>query len=470
MTVFSLLLMASFIILATESSAVAPPKPLPPLPSPRQKKWQEMELTLFVHFTVNTFTDKEWGDGTEDPKIFNPSKLDVSQWVKAAKAGGFKLVILTAKHHDGFCLWPSKTTEHSVKNSPWKNGKGDLVREFVAVCRKEGVAVGLYLSPWDRHEPTYGDSPAYNAFYKKQLTELLTQYGPIDEVWFDGANGEGPNGKRQEYDWPGFYDTIRAHQPDALIAISGPDVRWVGNEEGFARETEWSVQDPHPIYHAGTKEKVWWPAECDVSIRPGWFWHPSEDEKVRTSDNLVDLYFKSVGRNSLLLLNVPPTNEGLFHGTDVQRLKEFKTKLDAIFKDDLAKGKPATASHTRGNDRRFGPAQTLDGKANTYWTTEDGITSAWLEVDLGQPTRFNVAGIQEAIELGQRVTAYRLDHWDGDEWKTFAKGTTVGRKKLDRFEPVTTQRVRLVIEDARACPAIRSFGLWNSEQAVGSRQ
>jgi alpha-L-fucosidase len=462
-------------LLAGVCLAVAPPEPLLPIPTPQQLKWQDRETTMFVHFTVNTFTDREWGEGTEDPKIFNPAKLDADQWAKAAKAGGFKMMILTAKHHDGFCLWPSRYTDHSVKSSPWRNGKGDLVRKFVNACRKEGLEVGLYLSPWDRHEKSYGDSPRYNDYYKSQLTELLTSYGPIAEVWFDGANGEGPNGKRQEYDWPGFFGLVHKLQPDAVIfSDAGPGVRWIGNESGVAGETNWAMMDPaHVQYPGDTPENyqqvlqhgyedgtVWRPGETDVSIRPGWFWHAAEDDKVRSVDNLVDLYFQSVGRNSLLLLNVPPTNEGLFHPTDVARLKGFRERLNALFKTDLTKGKPCTASNTRGNDSRYGPHKALDGRKDTYWATDDGVTSGWLEVDLGHPSEIGIAGMEEQIALGQRVKAYHIEVLDGSEWKTVDKGTTIGHKKLDRFGPVTAQKVRLVIDDARACTTIQSFHLY----------
>ncbi len=446
---------ASLIIsmsLAGLSAMEGAPAPLPPLPTPQQMAWQAMETNLFVHFTVNAFTDKEWGDGTEDPKIFNPEKLDAGQWARAAKAGGFKTMILTAKHHDGFCLWPSKYTEHSVKSSPWKDGKGDLVGEFVAACRAEGLNVGFYLSPWDRHEPVYGDSPKYNDHYCNQLTELMTQYGPVTEVWFDGACGEGPNGKKQEYDWARFISIIRRYQPQAVIfSDAGPDVRWIGNESGSAGETCWATMDPLAIAAAGktTDETVkllgtgvrggavWRPGETDVSIRPGWFWHAKEDKKVRSVDNLIDLYFQSVGRNSLLLLNVPPNRDGLFADTDVERLAEFRQRLDAMFKTDLALGKTASANSTRGRNAAFAPGNVLDGNPETYWALDDGVIEGWLEIDLGAPVTFSISCLQEPIALGQRVAAYQLEWLDGDSWKPFVKGTTIGYKKLDRFKPVT---------------------------------
>ncbi len=438
-----------------------------PIPTPRQLEWQEAELLMFIHFGINTFTDREWGDGSEDPKLFNPVQLDAKQWARVAKETGFKYIILTAKHHDGFCLWPSQYTEHSVKNSPWKNGKGDVVREFVDACREAGIKPGLYLSPWDRHEPSYGDSPAYNQFYKNQLTELLTNYGEIAEVWFDGACGEGPNGKRQEYDWQGYYDVIRNLQPNALIAISGPDIRWVGNETGVARETEWSVQPAHPVRHAGIKGFVWNPAECDVSIRPGWFWHESQDAKVKSLDHLLDVYYKSVGRNSALLLNVPPNDQGLIAEPDIQRLKEFRGVLDESFTLNLAAQKKVLASSERKPDRKYGAQHVVDENLKSFWTTADDVTTGWLEIDFGKSQYFNVSRVEENISLGQRIEAYRIDIRDGSDWKTIVKGTTIGHKKLDRFEPVSTDKVRLVIEKSRANPTIREWGLYFAVRTGG---
>lgn len=455
-----------------------PPAPRAPAPTPQQIAWQDGEITVFIHFGVNTFMNREWGEGTEDPKVFNPTRLDARQWVRAAKAGGAKIVILTAKHHDGFCLWPSKYTEHSVKNSPWRDGKGDVVRELADACRAEGVRLGLYLSPWDRHEKTYGDSPKYNDYYINQLTELLTNYGPVAEIWFDGACGEGPNGRRQEYDWLRIHATVRRLQPDALIfSDAGPDVRWIGNEKGIAGDPCWATFDPKLIPRPGISDEalfralqhgqpdgtVWRPGECDVSIRPGWFWHKKEDAQVRSVDNLVDLYFKSVGRNSLLLLNLPPNTDGLVSDPDVQAMAGFRAKLDAIFKTDLAAGKPTTASNARENDPTFGPQDAVDNKPETYWATDDDATTGWLEIDLGKPTRFNIARLEEPISLGQRVAVYRLEYLNGDQWKTIVSGTTIGHKKLDRFAPVTARRVRLVIDKALACPAIKAVGLYEAE-------
>jgi len=325
------------------------------IPHQRQLEWQKLEMTAFIHFSINTFTDSEWGTGKESPELFNPSSLDAEQWVRVLNEAGMKMVIITAKHHDGFCLWPTKTTTHSVASSPWKDGKGDVIRELKDACEKYNMKFGIYLSPWDRNAACYGDSPAYNRFYMEQLTELLTWYGRVDEVWFDGANGEGPDGRRQEYDWQAYYDLIRKLQPDAVTAIMGNDVRWVGTESGYGRETEWSATVLAP---GGTPESVainealgidamsedlgsssllsranhlfWYPAEVDVSIRPGWFWHASEDSLVKDVAKLADIYLSSVGRNAVLLLNVPPDNRGLITDYDINSLRGLKAWTDKL--------------------------------------------------------------------------------------------------------------------------------------------
>jgi alpha-L-fucosidase len=379
--------------------------------------------------------------------------------VQVAKEAGFKYMILTAKHHDGFCLWPSKYTEHSVKNSPWRGGKGDVVRVLADACQEAGMKMGIYLSPWDRHEPTYGNSPVYNQFFKNQLTELLTNYGEIAETWFDGACGEGPNGRRQEYDWQGYYEVIRKLQPNAVIAICGPDIRWVGNEDGVARETEWSVQDANPVFHKDIEGKVWYPAECDVSIRPGWFWHRSQDDKVKSLEHLMDIYYKSVGRNSVLLLNVPPNGQGLFSESDVKRLREFRRVLDKTFAINFAEGKPTVASNVRPGSNA---SNAVDGNKDTYWATDEDVSTVSLEVNLGEPVTFNVSMIQEYIALGQRVEEYRIEAWDGQEWKQIAEGTTIGHKKLDRLPDVTATKVRLTIVKSQTPPLIRAFGLYRA--------
>jgi len=405
-----------------------------PIPSRAQLEWQKDELALFLHFGVNTFTDREWGDGKEDPAIFNPSKLDTRQWARSARAVGAKAMILTAKHHDGFCLWPTKTTTHSVASSPFRGGKGDVVREFVDACREFNLKAGLYLSPWDRNASVYGDSPRYNEFYWTQLTELLTQYGRIDEVWFDGANGEGPNGKKQVYDWPNTWALVRKLQPEAVMfSDAGPDVRWIGNENGVAGTTNWSTVDPTVVPVPGVSGpavtkmlregdpngSAWRPGETDVSIRPGWFYHPADDAKVRSVDNLVNLYFTSVGRNSKLLLNVPPTKDGLLHDVDVERLTGMRAKLDDMFRIDVAK------------NNRLADAS----------------------IDLRRETTISISELREEIANGQTIAGYKIEgSIDKTTWQTLATGTTIGYCKLDRFAPVSVRYVRLTITDSVAPP------------------
>lgn len=452
-------------------------------PSQRQLRWQQLELTAFFHFGINTFTDREWGDGKEDPKLFNPTALDAKQWVKTAKDAGIKQVILTAKHHDGFCLWPTATTNHSVKSSPWKEGKGDVVKEVAAACKEYGIGFGIYLSPWDRNATVYG-TDAYNDFFVQQLTELLSNYGKVDEVWFDGANGEGPNGKKQVYDFERWYALIRKLQPSATIAIMGPDVRWVGTETGYGREQEWSVVPANNLDQSsvaansqqglafkpqgdmrgddlGSRDKiknakglVWYPAETDVSIRPGWFYHQKEDEQVKTPEKLVDIYYNSVGKNGVLLLNIPPDRRGLIHENDVHKLKEWKRLVDETFDRNLAK-EASVKSNGKNADAL------LDESYTTYWITNKKDTAAFIELDLKEKKTFDVAMLQENITVGQRIEKFILEYKDGNGWKPFAEGTTVGYKRLLRFAPVTTDKVRLRILSSRLNPTLSSFGLYH---------
>ena len=445
---------------------VPPPAPLLPIPTARQLAWQYDEMRLFVHFGVNTFTDREWGTGEEDPRIFNPIHLDPGQWVRVASEGGFGAIILTAKHHDGFTLWPSRYTAHSVAGSPWRAGQGDVLRDLSYAAAAEGVKLGVYLSPWDRHEPTYGDEEAYNAFYMGQLRELLTQYGPLAEVWFDGAKGE--DARDMDYDFDAYWSMVRQLQPGAVIfSDAGPDVRWIGNEHGFAGETNWSTMDrtkvsvgQHGIQgYLNTGEEGgqdWVPGECDTSIRPGWFWHPNEEPK--SLDRLLEIYYKSVGRNCVLLLNVPPNSDGRFDDTDVRRLHEFRVALDEIFATDLATGSQASSSGHRGSDAAFAPRQVLDGDLGTYWAA--GGAEGELTLDLDGTKKFNVIRIQEPVALGQRVSGYRVEALQDGAWNTISRGTTIGHKKLDRLEqPVEADQVRLVIEGALAIPLIAEIGL-----------
>lgn len=456
-------------------------------PSPRQLNWQKLELTAFFHFGINTFTNKEWGTGKEDPKIFNPEALDAMQWVKVAKDAGFKQIILTAKHHDGFCLWPTETTGHSVKSSPWKMGKGDVVQEVADACRKYKIGFGIYLSPWDMNSPVYG-TDSYNDLFIKQLTELLTNYGQIDEVWFDGANGEGPNGKKQDYDFNRWYAHIRKLQPKATIAIMGPDVRWVGTETGYGRDTEWSVLPADNLSQTkisadsqqemntkptgflkgadiGGRDKlknakglVWYPAETDVSIRPGWFYHPAEDGKVKTPEKLLDIYYSSVGKNSVLLLNIPPDPKGLVSKSDEASLKEWARIRNETFKINLA-AKAKITSINGHNQKAL-----LDGIYETYWTTKGTDTTAIIELSLPKSTTFDVVMLQENIAVGQRVEKFSIQYWDKGAWREIVEGTTVGYKRLLRFAPVKAEKVRININSSRLNPTLSEIGLFKQQK------
>lgn len=459
----------------------APPPPLYPLPSEQQMAWHEMEMNAFIHFTINTFTDLEWGMGSESPALFNPTHADPAQWARILKQTGFKGVILTCKHHDGFCLWPSAYTGHTVKASPYKDGKGDLVKELSDACLREGLKFGVYLSPWDRNQETYG-TPAYITYYRNQLKELFQAYGPVFEMWFDGANGGtgyygGANERRSidgktYYDWPGTLELVRSMEPGVIFfSDAGPGVRWVGNERGIAGETNWAPITPDTLY-AGKPgiEKLlnegsengshWIPAEVDVSIRPGWFFHVSENDKVKNADQLFEIYLTSVGRGSVLLLNVPPDRNGLIHPIDSASLKGFREKIDREFHNNLALQAKATASSTRGNSAIFEAARVIDGNPNTYWTSDDGIQSGTLEITLGIPKQIKYVGIQEYIRLGQRVKSFEIDVLQDGQWVRKATGTTIGYKRIIRINPVETKGIRLRILDSRACPLISELSLF----------
>lgn len=431
------------------------------VPTPQQYAWQQMELTAFLHFGINTFTGREWGDGKEDPALFNPSELDAEQWVRSLKDAGFKMVILTAKHHDGFCLWPTATTKHSVASSSWKNGQGDVVKELRKACDKYDMKFGVYLSPWDRNAECYGDSPRYNEFFVRQLTELLSNYGEVHEVWFDGANGEGPNGKKQVYDWDAIYKTIRRLQPKAVTAIMGDDVRWVGNESGLGREMEWSATALVPEILPGSKasreragiswksfdqgsrkvlekatELSWYPSEVDVSIRPGWFYHAEEDSKVKSLKHLVDIYFQSVGYNSVLLLNIPPDRRGRINEADVQRLNEFAAYREQVFASN----------------------KVVNGRKN--WDATPGSEMIY---SLKPNAEINVVMLQEDITKGQRVEAFTVEALIDGNWKEVAKGTTVGYKRMQRFPAVKASKLRVKIDECRLTAHISQVAAYYAE-------
>jgi alpha-L-fucosidase len=473
-----------------DAQKVSPLAPYGAVPSDRQLRWHEMEMYAFLHFTTNTFTDKEWGYGDEDTHIFHPTAFDADQIILALKAAGMKGAILTCKHHDGFCLWPTKTTEHSVAHSGWKEGKGDAVREISDACKRHGLKFGVYLSPWDRNSALYGKAE-YVGLYRAQLRELLTDYGPIFEVWHDGANGgDGYYGgaretrsidRRTYYDWPQTWNLVRELQPHAAIFSDvGPDVRWVGNESGVAGETCWATLVPvgtdggeaAPGYvreqELGTGHRNaprWLPAECDVSIRPGWFWHEAEDDRVKTPAQLLDLYYKSVGRGANFLLNVPPDRRGQLHSNDVAALKTFGERVHATFQTNLARHAKLTASNIRGGSAQFTPQNLLDSDHYTCWSTDDGVTTPTLIVDMGKETRFNVIRLRENIKLGQRVETFALDCWKDGDWQEFAHATSIGACRLIRLpQSITTSKVRLRITQCPVSPALSDFGLFAEPQ------
>ena len=455
-------------------------------PSPRQMIVEQMEFYAFAHFTVNTFTDKEWGDGTEPESVFNPTELNADQWVDALKSAGIGGLILTCKHHDGFCLWPSAYTEHCVKNSPFKNGTG----EVSDACRKGGIKFGVYLSPWDRNSRLYG-TDEYNDYFCSQLTELLTQYGDIFTVWFDGACGEGPNGKRQVYDWERYYALIRKLQPDACIAICGPDVRWCGNEAGDTRPSEWSVlpvgfEEPDDVAEKSQKsddtsfrEKTidamqrdlgnreflqgntglnWRPAETDTSIRPGWFYHASEDDKVRSTETLLDIWYRTVGGNSKLLLNIPPDRRGLFHEVDVQRLREMGAYIRKTFAVNLAENAVITADTDDGY--HFADALKVNSY-DEYYKPFDGDNQVTLTIKLDGVHDVSHVVIKEHIPMSQRVESYGIDIRNPDGTYTeMAAGTTIGYQKIVKFDPAATDEVRIRITDSRVCPILSFVGVY----------
>jgi len=459
-------------------------------PTPRQVAWQRDEISAFIHFGMNTFTDREWGDGKEDPKLFNPTEFDAHQWVRAAKAAGVSRMILTAKHHDGFCLWPSKYTEHCVRNSPWKDGKGDIVGEFINACRDEGMHYGIYISPWDRHEQSYGDSPKYNQYFQDQLREVLTTYPGIEEVWFDGACAEGPNGKKQEYDWRAYWKLIRELVPNTAITVRGPDVRWCGNEAGHTRQSEWSVipmpGDDQPwessdetlsgflrdIYgdDLGSRDVLmrsrqnhavlsWYPSQVNTSIRPGWFYHSHEDDRVRSLDDLLNVYYGSVGGNGQFLLNIPPDRRGLFHENDVARLKQLGDVLKATFAQNLTTGAKLTAEVAGGKSARD-IAAVLDDNPDTFWTSTDGSTAVTVTAQLPTSVRANCLMLQEHIASGQRVEGFEVEVLTDGKWRPAASGTTVGYKRLVRFADATISGIRVRFTQFRVRPTLASMGLY----------
>ena len=475
---------AALMTAAALAACGSEPADIPPtavVPTPAQVAYQQMEFIGFVHFTVNTFTDREWGFGDESPDVFNPTALDTDQWAAVADEVGMGELILTAKHHDGFALWPSAHTQHSVAGSAWRGGEGDVVADFAASARAHGVKVGFYLSPWDRNHAGYG-GPAYLDYYRNQLRELLTGYGEVTEIWIDGANGGtgyygGANEERRieretYYEWPATWVLIDSLQPDALIfSDAGPDIRWIGNEHGFAGETNWSTittdgivvgaADSDYLNRGDPNGTRWVVPLCNTSIRPGWFYHASQDDSVKSPQELLEVYYRSVGRNCVLLLNIPPDTRGLFHENDVAVLREFRRILDETFATDLARGRSVEADAVR-RGARFAPANVTDGDPESYWAAGEGATSATLEIDLGGPTYFDRVLLQEPIRLGQRIAAFRVEaHVDGS-WQPVADATTIGYKRILRTPGFTADRLRIVIEQATNEPALSTIGLYRA--------
>jgi len=456
------------------------PAPNGPIPTDRQLAWHDTPYYMFIHFTVNTFTDKEWGYGDESPEIFNPTDLDVDQWARVAKEAGMGGIIITAKHHDGFCLWPSAYTEHSIKNSPYRDGEGDILRELREACDKYGLKMGVYLSPWDRNHPGYG-TPEYIEYYRFQLQELLTEYGEIFEVWFDGANGgdgyygganERRNVDREEYyDWENTWQIVRELQPMAVMfSDAGPDIRWVGNESGLGSPTNWCTLNRDEFYpgspnsgqlgegHAdGTH---WVPTEVDVSIRPGWFYHTTEDERVKSPEKLMEIYYSSVGRNGNLLLNVPPDRRGQIHEKDIEALMAFKALVDTEFKTDLARDKnvkPSEILHSSYNGMMV-----TDGNSETFWTPKKETLVASLELDLNKVMELNRILIQEYIKLGQNISGFEVEAFIDDKWEVVCSGTTIGYKVIKKFPLILTNKIRLSITGSKAAPSISNIELYRA--------
>lgn len=456
------------------------------VPSERQIKWQETEFYAFFHFGMNTFTDSEWGNGNEDPELFNPEKLDCRQWAKVCQLSGMKGLILTAKHHDGFCLWPSAYTDHCVRSSKWRDGKGDVVAECAKACKEFGIKFGIYVSPWDRHEPTYGIGEAYNRFFKNQLRELLTAYGELFCIWFDGACGEGANGRKQEYDWEGYYKLIRELQPNATINICGPDVRWCGNEAGVCRKSEWSVV---PYWHSNSEliaaasqkdvtkppkkinptaldlgsrkavkncnKLIWYPAEVDTSIRKGWFYHPDEDYSVKPLSKLMEIYYNSVGANANFLLNIPPTPEGKIAEKDLETLLAMGAQLEIDFNENLADGSIVTDN--RHLDKNHTGQMALSEYPDSYWHSGDDPEGAELILDLGDEYDIDKIVLGENIRTGQQVEKFTLYAQVKGKWKKLASETTIGYKRICRFKEIRVRYFKLVIEKARCFATISKF-------------
>ena len=461
---------------------VKAPAPLLPLPEQKQVDWQRMETYAFIHFGLNSFCDREWGYGDTDPKMFNPKRLDCEQWVKTLIAAGMKGVILTAKHHDGFCLWPFEGNDYNVSKSPWRNGKGNVVKELSEACKKHGLKFAVYLSPWDRSRADYG-SPSYVDYFHSQLRDLLTNYGPVFEVWFDGANGgDGYYGgardkrtidRKNYYNYPRIYQILDSLQPQAVVfSDGGPGCRWVGNEKGFAGETNWAFIPKNTVYPGYPNYPElqfgypdgdqWTAAECDVSIRPGWFYHPEEDDKVKSAEQLADLYYRSVGHNATLLLNFPVDRNGLINPIDSANAVNFHKLIQRELGNNLVAGMTPKVSNERGG--QFAAQALTDGSWDTYWATGDGVTSADITFTFKKARKMNRIMLQEYIPLGQRVKKFAVEWLDKNgTWKAVEQGeetTTIGYKRLLRFLTVETKGLRVHILDSRGPICMNNIGVY----------
>jgi alpha-L-fucosidase len=475
------------IVTLSGCSSQAPPEPYGAVPSGRQLKWHEMKYYAFVHFSPNTFTDKEWGYGDESPEIFNPTALDCRQWARVASEAGMEGIVITAKHHDGFCLWPSQYTEHSVKNSPWKGGKGDVIRELREACDEYGLKLGIYLSPWDRNHSAYG-TPEYIEYFRNQLRELLTNYGDVYEVWFDGANGgDGFYGGAREtrridnrtyYDWANTRQIVRDLQPMAVMfSDAGPDIRWVGNERGYAAETNWCAMDASKLFpgvsgvndllQSGVEDGPdWIPAEVNTSIRPGWFYHKSEDSRVKSVNQLIDNWYHSVGMNGNFILNLPPDQRGLIHENDIVSLNSLKRYLDEAFSADYSDSAEAAASNVRSSSSKYGALMAIDDDPGTYWATDSDVLDASLEIRFAEEVEINAVLLQEYIALGQRVRSFSVEAKTSDVFREVASGTTIGNRRIVRFETARTKGLRIHFR-AGACPLISNVEVYRVPEMIG---
>lgn len=463
---------------------VKAPAPFGPVPNENQLRWQEMEYYAFIHFSINTYTDMAWGKGDEDPKLFNPTNLDCRQWARICKEAGMKGIIFTAKHHSGFCLWPSQYTDYSIKNVPWHNGQADVVKELADACKEYGLKLGIYLSPWDRNHAEYG-RPAYITYFRNQLKELLSNYGEIFEVWYDGANGGsgyygGANETRKidakiYYDWPNTYKLVRQLQPNIVIWNDGgdrADLRWVGTEAGYVGETNWSLLNakgdvPEEMLRHGVENgDSWVPGEVNTSIRPEWFYHEREDKKVKTLPQLMDTYYHSVGRNGTLLLNFPIMPNGLIHEKDEKAALEFAQAVKEVFAVNLVEKARVKASNIRGKSSKYNASKAIDADKETYWATDDGVNQAALTIRFSKPTAFNRFLVQEYIRLGQRVKAFTVEALVDGAWKELAKQTTIGYKRILRFPTVEATQLRFTITDSKSCPLISNIGVYKAPQIL----